>query len=96
MIDVVILAGGKGTRLAEYTQSIPKPMVKIGLYPILYHIIKFYSFYGSKNFYICIGYKGNKLYQYFKKNFSKDFNVYNSLKKNLDNKKKIFFLLTLA
>lgn len=95
MIDVIILAGGKGTRLAEYTRNIPKPMVKIGKYPILYHIIMHYAFYGSKNFYICTGYKGNKLYDYFKKNFSKKFNIYNSFNnKNLINKKNIFFINT--
>ena len=57
-MKVVILAGGFGTRLPEYTNTIPKPMVKINGKPILLHIIKFYAKYGFKNFYIALGYKG--------------------------------------
>ena len=55
---LVILAGGLGTRLAEETQKKPKPMVKIGTKPIIWHIIKHYQHYGFKNFIICAGYKG--------------------------------------
>ena len=53
----VILAGGKGTRISEYTKSIPKPMIKIGSKPILEHIIKYYMKYGFKDFIIAGGYK---------------------------------------
>jgi glucose-1-phosphate cytidylyltransferase len=56
-MKVVILAGGKGTRLSELTKSIPKPMVKIGSKPILIHIINIYLKYGFSDFYILVGYK---------------------------------------
>jgi len=67
-MKVVILAGGLGTRLSEYTQSIPKPMIKIKGRPIIYHIMKHYSKYGLKEFYIAIGYKGEIIKKYFNKN----------------------------
>jgi len=65
-MKVVILAGGFGTRLAEYTKTIPKPMVKIGKYPIIIHIINHYAKHGLKNFYIAAGYKSNIIKKYFK------------------------------
>ena len=58
-MKVVILAGGYGTRLAEETKVKPKPLVKIGNKPIIWHILKIYSHYGLKEFIICLGYKGN-------------------------------------
>lgn len=64
-MPVVILAGGAGTRLREETEFIPKPMVKIGEYPIIWHIMKHYSFYGFNNFIVCTGYKGEVLQDYF-------------------------------
>jgi len=64
---VVLLAGGFGTRLSEYTNSIPKPMVKINGKPILLHIIKFYAKYGFRNFYIALGFKGEIIRKFFKK-----------------------------
>lgn len=64
-IPVVILCGGLGTRIREETEYIPKPMVKIGHKPILWHIMKTYSFYGFKNFILCLGYKGNVIRDYF-------------------------------
>lgn len=64
-ISVVILCGGKGTRLHEETTVIPKPLVKIGLKPILWHIMKIYSAYGFNNFILPIGYKGEKIKEYF-------------------------------
>ena len=64
---VVILAGGFGTRLSEYTKTIPKPMVVVGGKPILVHIMKYYAKYGFKNFYIALGYKGEIIKRYFKK-----------------------------
>jgi len=63
----VILAGGKGTRISEYTKLIPKPMIKIGSKPILEHIIKYYMKYGFKDFIIAGGYKYSIIKNYFKK-----------------------------
>ena len=68
-MKVVILAGGFGTRLSEETQSIPKPMVEIGGKPILWHIMKIYSYYGFNDFIICLGYKGHIIKEYFKNYF---------------------------
>ena len=65
-MKVVILAGGLGTRLSEYTKKIPKPMVKINSTPIIVHIMKHYSKYGFKNFYIAAGYKQKIIKNYFK------------------------------
>ena len=61
----VILAGGLGTRLSEETTLKPKPMVEIGGRPILWHILKTYSFHGINNFIICCGYKGYLIKEYF-------------------------------
>ncbi len=66
-MKVIILAGGKGTRLSEYTQSIPKPMVKIGGKPIIQHIIDYYYKYNFNDFIIAAGYKHSIISQYFKK-----------------------------
>tara|TARA_B100000941_G_C28409350_1_gene502538 strand:- start:86 stop:781 length:696 start_codon:yes stop_codon:yes gene_type:complete len=63
----VILAGGKGTRISEYTKSIPKPMIRIGSKPILEHIINYYISYGFKDFIIAGGYKYSVIKNYFKK-----------------------------
>jgi glucose-1-phosphate cytidylyltransferase len=64
-MKVVILAGGFGTRLAEETTIKPKPMVEIGGYPILWHIMKTYSAYGFNDFIIALGYKGYVIKEYF-------------------------------
>jgi glucose-1-phosphate cytidylyltransferase len=64
-MKAVILAGGFGTRLSEATHSIPKPMVEIGGKPILWHIMKTYSFYNINEFIICCGYKGYIIKEYF-------------------------------
>jgi glucose-1-phosphate cytidylyltransferase len=66
-MKVVILAGGFGTRLSEYTKTIPKPMIKIAGLPILVHIMKHYAKFGFNEFYIALGYKGNVVKNYFKK-----------------------------
>ena len=58
-MKLIILAGGYGTRLAEETKIKPKPLVKIGNKPIIWHLMKIYSFYGINEFIICLGYKGN-------------------------------------
>ena len=64
-MKAVILAGGRGTRLAEETSVRPKPMVKIGSKPILWHIMKIYSTHGINEFVICCGYKGYMIKEYF-------------------------------
>ncbi len=64
-MEVVILCGGKGTRLTEETITKPKPMVEIGGKPILWHIMKTYSSYGYKKFILALGYKANYIKQYF-------------------------------
>ena len=69
-MKTIILAGGKGTRISEYTKVIPKPMIRIQNKPILIHIIKHYSKFGFKDFYIALGYRKNVVLNYFK-NFKK-------------------------
>ncbi len=64
-MKVIILAGGFGTRLSEYTQSIPKPMVTIGGKPILWHIMKTYAKYGYTDFHLALGYKAELIKDYF-------------------------------
>jgi glucose-1-phosphate cytidylyltransferase len=64
-MKVVILAGGFGTRLSEETDIKPKPMVEIGEYPIIRHIMKIYSTYGYNDFIVCLGYKGYMIKEYF-------------------------------
>ena len=66
-MKVVILAGGKGTRISEESKLRPKPMVQIGGRPILWHIMKYYSYYGYHDFIICCGYKGYMIKEYFVK-----------------------------
>ena len=67
-MKVVILAGGLGTRISEYTKTIPKPMIPINNVPILIHIINHYKKYNFKEFYIAVGYKSNVIKNYFKNN----------------------------
>lgn len=64
-MKVVILAGGYGTRISEESMFRPKPMVEIGEYPIIHHIMKYYSYYGFNDFIICCGYKANVIKEYF-------------------------------
>jgi len=73
-MKVVILAGGLGTRLSEYTKKIPKPMVKINKLPIIYHIMKHYSNYGYNDFIVATGYKSSIIKRYFKAKF-KSWNI---------------------
>ncbi len=73
-MKVVILAGGLGTRLSEYTHTIPKPMVLINGKPLLLRIMNFFAKNGFKNFYIALGYKGDVIKKYFKKN-KKNWNI---------------------
>jgi len=64
-MKTIILAGGFGTRLSEYTKQIPKPMVEIGGKPILWHIMNHYAGYGFKDFIVALGYKGEVIKDYF-------------------------------
>ena len=64
-IPVVILAGGRGTRLMEETTVVPKPMVTVGGKPILWHIMQCYARYGFRHFIVCLGYKGYVIKEYF-------------------------------
>jgi glucose-1-phosphate cytidylyltransferase len=77
VMKAVLLAGGFGTRLAEYTDRIPKPMVEIGGRPMLWHIMKIYSHYGINDFIIALGYKGDYVKEYFLNYFNKksDFSI---------------------
>ena len=76
-MKVVILAGGLGTRLSELTEYLPKPMVKIGGKPILWHIMKTYNKHGFKNFFIAAGYKSEIIKEYFLnyRNINSDFTI---------------------
>ncbi len=64
-MKVVILAGGLGTRLAEETEIKPKPMVEVGGYPILWHIMKHYAYYGFQEFFVALGYRGEVIKRFF-------------------------------
>ena len=64
-MKVIILAGGFGTRLSEYTNTIPKPMIQVGNKPILHHIMQFYANFGHTDFYVALGYKGEVIKKYF-------------------------------
>lgn len=68
-MKTVILAGGLGTRISEETHLRPKPMIEIGGYPILWHIMKIYSAFGLNDFIICLGYKGYMVKEYFSNYF---------------------------
>lgn len=65
VIPVVILCGGKGTRLKEQTDMVPKPLIEIGGKPILWHIMKLYSHHGFNHFILCLGYLGEKIKEFF-------------------------------
>ena len=83
-MKVVILAGGLGTRISEYTKFIPKPMIKIAGLPMLVHIMNHYSKFGFNEFYIALGYKGNVIKNYFKnKKFSWKINLVDTGKKTM-------------
>ena len=84
-MKVVILAGGFGTRICEESYLKPKPMIEIGGNPILWHIMKYYSFYGYHEFIICAGYKKHVIKEYFsnyylyRSNVTFDFGLRNSM-----------------
>ena len=64
-MKVVILAGGYGTRIRDVAEELPKPMIPIGPYPILWHVMKIYAYYGHKQFVVCLGYKGQLIKEFF-------------------------------
>ena len=64
-MKVVLFCGGLGMRLREYSDKIPKPMVEIGYRPILWHIMKYYSSFGYRDFILCLGYRGDVIKNYF-------------------------------
>jgi glucose-1-phosphate cytidylyltransferase len=64
-MKVVLFCGGLGTRIREYSEGIPKPMIPIGHQPILWHIMQYYSQYGHQDFILCLGYKANVIKDYF-------------------------------
>lgn len=81
-MKVVILAGGYGTRLSEETVLRPKPMVEVGDHPILWHIMKIYSYYGFNDFIILLGYKGGVIKEYFANYFMYQSDVTFDLSRN--------------
>src|SRR5262245_45208310 len=64
-MKVVLFCGGLGTRLGELTEDVPKPLVKIGYRPILWHLMKYYAHHGHHDFILCLGYKADKIKDYF-------------------------------
>jgi glucose-1-phosphate cytidylyltransferase len=79
----VILAGGKGTRIAEESNTRPKPMVEIGSKPILWHIMKLYASFGVNEFIVCLGYKGYMVKEYFANYFLHQADVTFDMQENL-------------
>lgn len=67
-MKVVLFCGGLGTRIREYSEAIPKPMIPIGHQPILWHVMQFYSYYGHVDFVLCLGYKANVVKDFFLSN----------------------------
>lgn len=85
-MKVVLFCGGLGTRLKEVSHNVPKPMVKIGYRPILWHVMKYYAHYGHKDFILCLGYKADVIKNYFlnyNEYTSSDFTMSNGGKKLL-------------
>src|SRR5271154_3288661 len=64
-MKVVLFCGGLGTRIREYSENIPKPMVPVGQFPILWHVMQYYSQYNHRDFILCLGYKADILKKYF-------------------------------
>jgi glucose-1-phosphate cytidylyltransferase len=64
-MKVVLFCGGLGTRLREYSEGLPKPLVPVGYRPILWHVMRYYAHYGHKDFILCLGYKADKIKEYF-------------------------------
>jgi glucose-1-phosphate cytidylyltransferase len=81
-MKLIILAGGRGTRISEESITKPKPLIEIGGMPIIWHIMKIYSSYGIKDFVVCCGYKGYLIKEYFSNFFLHSSDVTINLKKN--------------
>jgi glucose-1-phosphate cytidylyltransferase len=64
-MKVILFCGGLGMRMREYSEAIPKPMVQIGYRPILWHVMKYYAYYGYRDFILCLGYKADAIKNYF-------------------------------
>src|SRR5579859_4730095 len=64
-MKVVLFCGGLGTRMREYSETIPKPMVDIGYRPMIWHLMKYYAYFGHKDFVLCLGYRGDVIKNYF-------------------------------
>ncbi len=64
-MKVVLFCGGLGTRIREYSEAIPKPMIPVGQQPILWHVMQYYSHYGHRDFVLCLGYKGSSIKDFF-------------------------------
>ena len=75
--DVVIFCGGRGTRLSEKTREMPKPLIELGDYPIMWHIMKNFAYYNRKRFILTLGYKGDMIIDYFlnRHNLMQDFSI---------------------
>jgi len=99
-MKVIILAGGFGTRLSEYTELIPKPMVLVGEKPILWHVMQRYASFGHKDFYIALGYKSEIIKEYFLKfnSINSDFSIdmYSGELKNHNNNNSLDWKVTLV
>ena len=64
-MKVVLFCGGRGLRLREHSEAVPKPMVQIGYRPILWHVMRYYAHYGHRDFILCLGYRGDAIKDYF-------------------------------
>jgi glucose-1-phosphate cytidylyltransferase len=64
-MKVVLFCGGLGTRLKEFSETIPKPMVEIGYRPLMWHLMRYYAHFGFKDFILCLGYRGDYIKKYF-------------------------------
>jgi glucose-1-phosphate cytidylyltransferase len=77
-VKVVLFCGGLGTRLREHSDTIPKPLAPIGVRPIIWHLMRYYAYYGHKDFVLCLGYRGDLIRDYFlnyKEYLSNDFTL---------------------
>jgi glucose-1-phosphate cytidylyltransferase len=78
-VKVVLFCGGLGTRLREHSDTVPKPLVNIGYRPILWHLMRYYAFYGHTEFILCLGYRGDMIRDYFlnyREAMTNDFTLY--------------------
>jgi len=74
-MKVVLFCGGFGRRLYPYTENIPKPLIYIGNKPIIWHLMKYYSYFGHKDFILCLGYRANQIKKYFTRLRMKDWRI---------------------